>query len=157
MKKIVSLVLSLVLLMSVGVTVFADDGLQKNEVQSVRQTMTQDHENGSQTVDPQSVELVYRHQINQIMTDNYYNTFSVPKKGVLPFKRKVYLSGGAKFADGVARNITVTVGDKKFTIWADGTVELRGNVSVSTEMPVMISVEGIDSKCIVVFDVYTLD
>jgi len=157
MKKIVSLILSTIMVMSIGTTAFAAEMPSEDTTKPIQQEMVQEEENLIQAADTKGVELVYRHQVNQIMSSNYYNAFSVPKKGLLPFKRKVYLSGGAKFADGVARNITVTVGNKKFTVLADGTAKLRGSLDVSTEMPVMISIEGINSKCAVVFDVYTLD
>ena len=157
MKKIVSLILSTIMVMSIGATAFAAEMPSEDITKPIQQEMVQEEENLIHSADTKGVELVYRHQVNQIMSSNYYNAFSVPKKGIFPFKRKVYLSGGAKFADGVARNITVTVGNTKFTVLADGTAELRGNVDVSTETPVMISIEGINSKCAVVFDVYTLD
>lgn len=157
MKKIISLVLSVVMMMAVSVTAMAAEVPVENLEQEKQIVMQKESEVVANTANTRAVELVYRHQINQIMSSNYYSAFSVPKKGVLPLKRTVYLSGGAKFADGVARNITVTVGNKSFTVLADGTASLRGNVSVSTEMPVTISVEGINSTCAVVFDVYTLD
>lgn len=95
----------------------------------------------------------YFYELSSIIGQNYDDYFIVPKNGIFN-SRKVYLSGGARFVNGEVKNIVVSVGNKSFNILADGSVGYRGEITVATDMPVILSISGINSNCIVSFDVY---
>lgn len=152
MKKQIAFILTLIMCMSFGITAMAAE-LPNDMAKTEQQTSI------ASEADTRDVQLVYQHRIAEIRTYDYDAYFSVPPKGLFN-TRTVYLSGGARFADGVVRNIIVTVGNQRFNISADGSTVLRGEISVRTDMPVMISVDGLDAvgqQCILVFDVYTLE
>lgn len=165
MKKVLALVLSMMMVMIFNTSVFAaettDCGTEEQEVNVEMNHMYLIVEDGqtrlmpANIVDPLSV--TYHYSISRILNGNLEDSFSVPKKGLFPFKRTIYISGGATFRDGKVRNITVKVGNNSYTFEANGSVAKRGEMSVSTEIPVMISVTGIVSPCTVVLDVYTSD
>ena len=79
------------------------------------------------------------------------------RKGLLPTARTVYVSGGIRFADGIERTVQVQVGGKTFNVVANGVTSLRGTVTVTPEMPVMVYIGEINSPCAIVFDMYTMD
>ena len=104
-----------------------------------------------------SLHPVYQLEIHGIMNGNYTGSFTLPVKGLIPTNQTVYLSGGAGFVDGVQRNITVTIGSANFGILADGSTSLRGSVNITQGIPVIVTVTGITSPCILVFDIYTIE
>lgn len=99
----------------------------------------------------------YWHQVAQVVQSNYIQAFSVPGKVPNQTQREIYISGGAKFTDGIVRDLTVRVGSESFTLRADGSTTLRKTMKISTEIPIIIEVKNIDSQCLLVLDVYTLD
>ena len=143
MKKIISLFVSILLVLSMGIPVIADEVVaEPNKTNEVM-----DSSRGSTT---------YWFQLRETRSGNYYNTFSVMKNGILPIRR-VYVNAGFKFADGVNRKVKLKVGDKTFEVVADGTVYQLGNWNVNTDIPVIISIENVPSTCSTVVTVYSID
>lgn len=71
----------------------------------------------------------------------------------------VYMSGGAAFADGIARNITVKIGTQTVNIWADGSAKSRiysTYMNAQIYKIVEVSVPG-NVPCVVALDFYSLD
>lgn len=79
----------------------------------------------------------YWYQVAKVVQANHIDAFSVLGKVPNQVQREIYISGGAKFTDGIVRNLTVQVGSETFTLRADGSTSLRKTMMVSTEIPLI--------------------
>lgn len=161
MKKMVLAIVSMMMLLSVSISsIAATSNVVEEDTIAMSKALEEIEKDTNLAKQAETkASITYWKQINTTMSSNYHDAFSVAPKGSYPTKRKVYLSGGVVFGDKVARNINVTVGSKTFSFLGDGSGQTRGSVEVSTEIPVIIRIEGLSGNPVagVVLNVYSLD